>query len=238
MSMTALFVQVDEVELARLRRDAAAVEALFDDEVGGELAGLGALTAGMQERIRTQGPALLAQALARFDPETRRQLEAQFGLSMAALGGGQGGDALLRLMEERQGGRPGQGRADRPRLDLDKDWHGVHYLLCGEREPGASPASQAVMGGAALAGDDDAFGYGPPRFFAPQEVAGLAAVLGRPETEVEAAARFDADRMSAMQIYPGWDPSDREPLLDSFRRLRDFYAEAAAGGRAIVTCLL
>jgi len=46
--------------------------------------------------------------------------------------------------------------------------------------------------------------------------------------------------MSQLQIYPGWRAGDQEKewLMDAFRRLRDFYASAAAHGRAIITCLV
>ncbi len=124
-------------------------------------------------------------------------------------------------------------------LSLDKAWHGVHYILCGQSEPGASLLSGPVLGGTILGDDDEGFsGYGPPRFFTAAQVAELAAALNRPEIESEAASRFDAERMSGLEIYPGWRPSDSEWLMDEFRRLRDFYADAAAKGNAIVTCLV
>ena len=85
---------------------------------------------------------------------------------------------------------------ERAGLSLDKNWHGVHYVLCGEAEPGVQLLSQAVMGGVEL-GDDEGFsGYGPPRYFTPAKVAELAQVLSQPELESESAARFDAARMS------------------------------------------
>jgi hypothetical protein len=124
-------------------------------------------------------------------------------------------------------------------LSLDKAWHGVHYLLCGEAEPGTTLVSQAVLGGAELGDDDEGFsGYGPPRAFTAAQVAELAQALSHPDVESEANARFDAAQMSKLGIYPGWRPSDADWVLDGFRRLRDFYSDAAAKGRAIVTCLV
>ena len=81
-------------------------------------------------------------------------------------------------------------------------------------------------------------GYGPPRYFTAAQVAELAAALNRPDLESEAAARFDAERMSELGVYPGWRASDADWVLDGFRRLRDFYSDAAAKGHAIVTCLV
>ena len=127
---------------------------------------------------------------------------------------------------------------ERAVLSLEKAWHGVHYVLCGEIEPGESLLSQAVLGGVEL-GDDEGFsGYGPPRYFTAAQVAELGQALSRPELEAEAAARFDAERMSQLGIYPGWQPSHAEWVMDGLRRLRDFYSDAAKKRQAIVTCLV
>jgi hypothetical protein len=95
-----------------------------------------------------------------------------------------------------------------------------------------------VLGGVELGHDEGFSGYGPPRYFTAAQVAELGQALSRPELESEAAARFDAARMSQLQIYPGWRPSDAEWVMDSVRRLRDFYSDAANKGQAIVTCLV
>jgi len=66
----------------------------------------------------------------------------------------------------------------------------------------------------------------------------LSQALNRPELESDAAARFDAARMSELGIYPGFRPSDAAWVMDGVRRLRDFYADAASKRRAIVTRLI
>jgi len=239
MSLNATFVQVDEAELARLQADPSLVETLFEDESLAPPA-LTPLTKAMQDRVRAAGPGLLADALSRFDPAIRQELEARLGQTTSALAAGAGGDDILKLMVERRvrstGPAPSAGA--RTVLSLDKAWHGVHYVLCGEAEPGAALLSQAVLGGVAL-GDDDGFsGYGPPRYFTAAQVAELGEALSRPELESEATSRFDAVRMCQLSIYPGWQPSDVECVMDGLRRLRDFYSDAAGKGRAIVTCLV
>lgn len=244
MSMNATFVQVDMSELPSFQADPSLVEALFQ---GGSAIppAFVALAKTMQDRVRAAGPQMMAGVLSRLDPAIRKQLEERLGRSTSALAAGEGGDAIMKLMEERlklmeeQGARSaGSAMGERAVLSLDKDWHGVHYVLCGEAEPGGQLVSQAVLGGVEL-GDGEGFsGYGPPRYFSAAQVAELAQVLSKPELESEAAARFDAARMSELGIYPGWRPSDANELMNHFRRLRDFYVDAAEKGRAIITCLV
>jgi hypothetical protein len=249
MSMNAVFVQVDPAELARLQADPSMAEALFQD---GPLIppAFMALSEKMQERVRAAGPNMLADVLKRMDPSIRSQLEARLGRTASAFATGQGGDDILKLMQER-GARAAQvsaiAQAERTVLNLDKAWHGVHYVMCGEAEPGAALLSQPVMGGVPLGEDDEGFsGYGPARYFTPKQVAEISQAMSRPELEQEAATRFDAATMSRLEIYPGWHlpeaksdaKSDLEWLMDSFRRLRNFYSDAAVKNQAVVTCLV
>ena len=243
MSMSATFVQVDEAELARIQADPSLAEALFADQSLAPAAdALLNLAGKMQDRVRAAGPQMLAATLARFDPQMRQQVEERLGRSMASLAAGQGGDDMLKLLQQHMAARraaPASPAGGRTVLSLDKAWHGVHYLLCGEVEPGAVLLSQPVLGGLDLGDDDEGFsGYGPARYFTAAQVAELGQALSRPEVEAQAAARFDAAQMSKLKIYPGWRPSDAESVLDALRRLRDFYSDAAAKGRAIVTCLV
>ena len=233
MSMNATFVQVDPAELSKFQADPSLAEALFEDEPLVPPA-FTAMSKMMQDRVRANGPQLLAGALSRLDPAIRQQLEQRIGLAAPALAAGAGGDILLKMMEERQ-----TITSARPTLSLDKAWHGVHYLLCGEVEPGAALLSHAVLGGVELGDDEEGFsGYGPARYFTAERVAEISQALSHPDLEAEAAARFDAARMSQLKIYPGWRPTDLEWVLESFRRVRAFYSDAAAKGRAIVTCLV
>lgn len=241
MSMNATFVQIDEAELSRLQADPSLAETLFQD--GPAIPPVfAALAKTMQERMRAAGPQVLADKLAQLDPRLRQQIEASMGRTALAFAAGGGGDDILKMLQERAARRGGLGPSASPHavLSLDKSWHGVHYVLCGEVEPGASLLSQAVMGGVALGDEDDEgfSGYGPARYFTAAQVVELSQALGRPEVESEAAARFDAERMSQLGIYPGFRASDAEEILDAYRRLRDFYSDAADKGRAMVTCLV
>lgn len=223
MSMNATLVQVDAIELARLQRDPSLAEALFQGESPTPDA-LATLSKVVQERMKTVDPQVLAERLASLDPRMKELLA---------------GGELFKLIDARRSRPSASGRPSRPTLSLDKAWHGVHYLLCGEAQPGATLLSQAVLGGTVLGEDDEGFsGYGPPRYFTPSQVVELANAINRGDLESESAARFDPGKMNELEIYPGWRTSDAEWLLEAFRRLRDFYAKAAADGHAVVTCLV
>lgn len=230
MSMLATFVQVEP----GLLDDPDGIERLFMPELPAAFD-----PERMREAIMSRGPQLFAAAM-EMHPQLRERLEASLGRSQEALRQGDGGEAVFALMQQRMGGRGG-GRPTgaHDELSLDKAWHGVHYVLSGTVEPDESLLSRAVLGGTEIG--EDFSGYGPARCFTVEQVADLAAALRSPETEREAEARFDPQRMNELQIYPfGWDeePGARDWILDSFRELRDFYRRAATDGRAVVTCLV
>jgi hypothetical protein len=107
-----------------------------------------------------------------------------------------------------------------------KAWHGVHYLLCGEVEPGGALLSQAILGGAEI-GED--LGYGPARYLTPGHVSETAKEHSRPGLPPEMPARFNPARMTQLGIYPhGWKSSDLAWLVEEFRRVRDLYSDAKA----------
>src|SRR5579863_7278044 len=212
MSMNATFVQIDSVDLARFQRDPSLVEPLFQGEAVIPDAFMN-LSKIMQDRVKAVGPQMFAESLARLDPRLKERLAERLGKDPGEWARSMSGDDLLKIMEER-GSRFSAARQDgrktRPTLDLEKAWHGVHYLLCGEADPGTTLLSQSVLGGTALGDDDEGFsGYGPPRYFTASQVAELANALNDPGLESEAAARFDPQRMSDLEIYPGWRGSDR-----------------------------
>jgi len=162
--MLATFVQVEP----RLREDPASLERLFMPELPAAFD-----PERMREAILARGPKLLAGAMD-LHPQLRAQIEASVGRTQAALRSGEGGQALLALMQQRLGGRSAgkpQGAGDV--LSLDKAWHGVHYVLCGAVEPGESLVSRAVLGGTEVG--EDFSGYGPARCFSGAEVTELAA---------------------------------------------------------------
>src|SRR4029450_11691387 len=98
MSMNAIFVQVEDAEIARFEADPDSVEALFAD-LALPTAGLLNMTAAMEERVRTMGPQTIAATLSHLPEPLRQQLEASLGRTTAAMAAGGGGGAILEVGE-------------------------------------------------------------------------------------------------------------------------------------------
>src|SRR5271170_2696441 len=233
MSMMGRFVQVSPGRLKQILDDPSDVEALLR----GSPQGASSMTEALGNALASaqRAPEALMGAINSLDPANREKV------AKALRDLGVDPDAIARG-EGRAPGQPpasaagaltaGKG-AD---LSIDKAWHGVHYLLCGRAVPGSDLASQVVMGGTDV-GDD--LGYGPARYFTPDQVAAMARELSRPNLEAEMNARFDPDQMMQLGIYPVQfdDPDDRDWLMGEFRKLRQFYVDASAAGLAVVACI-
>ena len=110
------------------------------------------------------------------------------------------------------------------RMDLDKAWHGIHYLLTGTSFKGGFPLNFLVLGGEQLGHVE--VGYGPARVFTSAQVREIAAALA-PIDETSLRDRFNPDEMMKLAIYPAiWD---RDPADDdTFAYCAEFYSEMKA----------
>jgi hypothetical protein len=132
----------------------------------------------------------------------RAQLQQRLGLGKNGLPNlGVGNPELSQLAQRTAAQRRAPTAPGTPghSVSIDKAWHGLHYLLCGKLEPAPGPLGQAVFGGTEI-GEDQ--GYGPARYFSPQQVAEIAAALQSPSLERELHARFDAEAMTQLGIIP------------------------------------
>lgn len=120
-------------------------------------------------------------------------------------------------------------------MNVDKAWHGIHYLLTGTAWEGDEPACYLVQGGEEV-GDVDV-GYGTARVIHPAQTRDFAEFLA-PVTREALLSRYDAPRMRELDIYPSrlWDDGGdkREYVWDNFQVLRDFVATAAQRGEGLV----
>lgn len=129
--------------------------------------------------------------------------------------------------------------SDDVHLDLNKAWHGIHYLLNGDAWEGTPPLD-FIVGGQPI-GDVDV-GYGPARGFTADEVRAIATALA-PITGDMLRARFDPKAMMAAEIYPTiWDRDPAQDdtlgwLLDSFENLKEFVLDTAEAGAGMIVYL-
>jgi hypothetical protein len=249
MSMMGRFIQVSPDRLKQILDDPSGVEALLT----GDRQNSSQMTEAFGQVLASRAPAALMGAIDSLDPANLERVSnalKELGVDPDAIARGEGRDALAKLLVQRAKARFAAGVPKQPPasgagaqtsgkgadISIEKAWHGVHYLLCGQAVPGSDLASQVVMGGTDV-GDD--IGYGPARYFKPDQVAAIARELSRPNLEAEMDARFDPDQMMQLGIYPAQfdDPDDRDWLMDEFRRLRQFYLDASAAGFAVVTCI-
>lgn len=116
-------------------------------------------------------------------------------------------------------------------IDVDKAWHGIHYLLTGQADGGIFPLSLAVVGGEEFGPE---VGYGPARFLTPAQVAAVSAALSSLNAEA-LRERFNPQDMKAKDIYPDgiWvrDGEDAfDYLMEGYQQLVVFYRDAASRG--------
>lgn len=115
--------------------------------------------------------------------------------------------------------------------DVDKAWHGIHYLLTGTAWKGEPPLDFLVCGGRAVGKID--VGYGPARVLTAEETRKTCEAL-RMVTDTDLRARFDPTDMMAKQIYPEiWDRSEEDDhplgyLIENIQTLRRFLDQAVA----------
>ncbi|HJT79050.1 MAG TPA: YfbM family protein [Gemmataceae bacterium] len=123
------------------------------------------------------------------------------------------------------------------KLDIDKAWHAIQFLLTGDPWQGEPPLQNAVLGGTEIG--EDEFGYGPVRYLTPCEVGEVAAGLSQ-VAESTLRSRFIPSAFSAAGIYPhGWQgsPDEWRYVAENYRRLVRFFQAAASAGQAMLLYL-
>ena len=95
--------------------------------------------------------------------------------------------------------------------DLDKAWHGIHYLLTRTAWAGEPPLNALIAGGAAFDDSEGEWEGTPPRCVSASQTQQFADSLGALSND-SLASRFDSAEMTRLDIYPAiWD---RDPAED------------------------
>jgi hypothetical protein len=127
-----------------------------------------------------------------------------------------------------------------PELDLDRAWHGLHYLIAGTARETAGPRGY-ILGGRRLG--DINVGYGPARVLDAAQVAIFDDLL-QCISSADFRERFDAAALTRADIYPNlWERAltGEEDLLSylcgHFAQLKEFVAAARRDGMGMITYL-
>ncbi len=127
--------------------------------------------------------------------------------------------------------------AEKIEADLDKAWHGIHFILTGTDWEVEEPWCYLVTGGETI-GDVDV-GYGPARALWAEDVRKFAESLEKIDTK-KLRERFDPQKMMELDIYPTiWDRDPVEDdtlgyLIEYFHILRSFVKRAAEKGKGLI----
>ena len=124
-------------------------------------------------------------------------------------------------------------------IDVDKSWHGMHYLLTRSAEGGTPPLDFLLEGGRTV-GDEDV-GYGPAWVFTAAETRGIEAAVAAIGDE-ELRARYDPRAMDAADVYPSriWVRDGDEALdyvMEYIAILRATLQEAVEMNRGLMLTL-
>lgn len=125
-------------------------------------------------------------------------------------------------------------------IDLDKAWHGIHFMLTSTAWEGEPPLNFLMQGGTVIG--EVEVGYGPARGMTAAEVQAVAEALAGID-EAFIRARFDPARMMQLDIYPGiWDRDRAEDdsfgyCMEYFGALRTFVMRAAERGVGLIISL-
>lgn len=96
-------------------------------------------------------------------------------------------------------------------LDLDKAWHGIHYLLNKTAEECEAPLCFLISGGKQV-GDIDV-GYGPARAFMAEEVRAIDTALSAVNDDM-LRSNFSQAEMIQQEVYPLRDDSKDDETLE------------------------
>lgn len=124
--------------------------------------------------------------------------------------------------------------------DLDKAWHGIHYLLTMSEWEGDPPLNFLLKGGRAVPGID--VGYGMARIFSTQEVRSIHTAIAAIDDEF-LRGRFDPAKMTELEIYPQiWDrdPSEDDTLeycLEYSQTLKQFLSDSVKNDMGMVVSI-
>ncbi|MBX3434237.1 MAG: YfbM family protein [Pirellulales bacterium] len=127
-----------------------------------------------------------------------------------------------------------------PEIDLDKAWHGLHFLYSGSEWDGEMPEAFLLKSGQSIG--DLNVGYAPARAVLPAELPPFNQFLDSID-EQELQRRYDPEILARNHIYPEiWDrkPPEDDPLgylIEYHSALKEFIAQSTEDAMGLVIYL-
>ena len=126
-------------------------------------------------------------------------------------------------------------------LDIDKAWHGIHFLLNDSAYQGEGPGAYVIFGSETIGGDMEEPVEPIVRYITSTQVYEAAAFLSDISVP-ELAERYDPDAMEAAEIYPVgiWEEERQEAfdyVAQYYEMLVEFFEGAAERGDAIISSI-
>ncbi len=123
--------------------------------------------------------------------------------------------------------------------DLDKAWHGLHFLLTGTAADGEGPLASLLHGGVMIG--DEEYGYDVPRAMTANEVKAFHEALARMDVKT-LRGRYDPRAMHKADIYPQIWTDEGEAgfdyLIENLEILKKFTATAVQRRMGMLLALM
>jgi hypothetical protein len=197
---------------------------------------------------------VMSPALAAMDPRQLANIQRAIQKGMAAMGFGSRFPRIVRYdgdadrdgdHDEREiggtfggGNGPSLARPDAVRGELEKAWHGLHFVFTGRSDEAPPPLGYLLSGGEEV-GED--LGYGAARLLNGAEVKAFRDALHAIDARAF-DARFDVAALARHDVYPSiWD-EDRDELLEEyemyFEQLKSDLDRVVAAGEYLLIAIV
>jgi len=118
---------------------------------------------------------------------------------------------------------------------LEKEWHLIHYILCGELEPDGTPLGDAVLGGNPMGPD---LGYGHGRLIHSGRVTEISDALAKANFD-SLYSSIDQSDKKLKEVYSNFEFEDNERKyhIELLEELKSMYKKAAEQSCAVFAYL-
>jgi hypothetical protein len=129
-------------------------------------------------------------------------------------------------------------KKDPTRVELDKDWHALHFLLSGDPSMGSEHLAEDPLHNTVLGGHPTDFEG--VRILENSDVGEIARALAKISVK-KLRGRFSATTFNDEEIYPfprpgGWTRREVESVFKIYPKLVKFFKDAASAREIVLIC--